>query len=134
MCAPPFSSGSVHRRVDHGRVSLHLPPPSLPSLLTNHIYLHDGISSFLKVEEDAGGPNFQASSKFSGRKVGFEFKKGAKGVGYYRTNPTGGGGGSAAAEEDDGVQVEQQEVPDAVFGDLSKMEGFAGRANRKKKK
>ncbi len=90
-------------------------------------------------EEDAGGPDFQPSQTFAGRKAGFEFKTGTKGLGYYRTKARarmmgGGGGGGGGGTDDDGggLQVEQQEVPDSVFGALSKMEGFTGRARRSK--
>jgi hypothetical protein len=46
---------------------------------------------------EAGGADFIASPKFTGSKPGFVFKKGAKGVGYYRDTPPSPAKGIAAA-------------------------------------
>jgi hypothetical protein len=49
------------------------------------------------VAAEAGGADFIASPKFTGSQAGFVFKKGAKGVGYYRDTPPSPGKGVATA-------------------------------------
>ena len=46
---------------------------------------------------EVGGADFIASPKFTGSRAGFVFKKGAKGVGYYRDTPPSPAKGVAAA-------------------------------------